>query len=252
MKTIAVVEDNPDNRLLVRAILEPEYRVVEYESGKAALDGLSGNKPDLVLLDVSLPEMDGAEVLRRLRADATLKDLPVIALTAHAMAGDRERFVAAGFDDYVSKPILDEQLLIKAIGRNLPGKPLEDTPAPKASATVPSSAIDRLCELGGNAFARDMIDLFLTYGAQKLAEARQARQTGKMPDLADAVHAIKSSAGNVGATVIQDLCAQIEQAVKLSQTELAATRLAELEAAFGALMPELEREKVRLTQPPPA
>ena len=115
MKRIAVVEDNPDNRLLVQVILEPHYEVVEYETGFAALEGLPQVRPDLVLLDVSLPEMDGTEVLRRIRQDPALRDLPVIALTAHAMAGDREKYLAAGFDDYVSKPIVDEQVLLAAI-----------------------------------------------------------------------------------------------------------------------------------------
>jgi CheY-like chemotaxis protein len=121
MKKIAVVEDNPDNRLLVQVMLESEYQVVEYETGIAALEGLPRDKPDLVLLDVSLPEMDGTEVLRRLRVDPALSRLPVIALTAHAMAGDREKYLAAGFDDYVSKPIVDEQVLLEAIRRHLPG-----------------------------------------------------------------------------------------------------------------------------------
>jgi CheY-like chemotaxis protein len=120
MKTIAVVEDNPDNRLLVRVMLEPQYEVVEYETGGEALAGLRSRQPDLVLLDISLPEMDGAEVLRRLRADETLRALPVIALTANAMAGDREKYIAGGFDDYVAKPIVDEAVLLEAIRRHLP------------------------------------------------------------------------------------------------------------------------------------
>ena len=120
MKKIAVVEDNPDNRLLVQVILEPLYEVTEYEDGYAALEGLPKARPDLVLLDVSLPGMDGPEVLHRLRADAGLRGLPVIALTAHAMAGDREKYLAAGFDDYVTKPILDETLLLDAIKKLLP------------------------------------------------------------------------------------------------------------------------------------
>ena len=115
VKKIAVVEDNPDNRLLVRVILDSFYEVAEYETGSSALEGLQRDMPDLVLLDVSLPELDGTEVLRRIRADARLRDLPVIALTAHAMTADREKFLAAGFDDYVSKPIVDENLLLDAI-----------------------------------------------------------------------------------------------------------------------------------------
>ncbi len=115
MKTIAVVEDNADNRLLLCAILGDRYRVVEYADGAEALAGLRRERPDLVLLDISLPGMDGTEVLRRLRADAALKGLPVVALTAHAMAGDRERYLAQGFDHYVAKPIVDENDLLGAV-----------------------------------------------------------------------------------------------------------------------------------------
>ena len=120
MKKIAVVEDNPDNRLLVRVILESLYAVVEYDTGFAALEGLPQEKPDVILLDISLPEMDGTEVLRRIRLDAGLRALPVIALTAHAMSGDREKYLAAGFNDYVTKPIVDENVLLEAIQKLLP------------------------------------------------------------------------------------------------------------------------------------
>ncbi|MGH7655712.1 MAG: response regulator [Gemmatimonadaceae bacterium] len=121
LKTISVVEDNADNRLLVHALLDEQYMIVEYADGPSALDGLQVVRPDLILLDISLPEMDGLEVLRRIRADEALRDLPVIALTAHAMAGDRARLLAAGFDDYVTKPIADETLLLGAIDRCLAG-----------------------------------------------------------------------------------------------------------------------------------
>ena len=116
---IAVVEDNPDNRMLVQALLEDRYEISEYETGVEAVEGLGGDIPDLVLLDISLPEMDGTEVLAWIRGQDALKDIPVIALTAHAMAGDRDKYLAAGFNDYVTKPIVDEDVLIEAIERCL-------------------------------------------------------------------------------------------------------------------------------------
>jgi len=116
---VAVVEDNSDNRMLVQALLEDLYDLSEYETGVAAVEGLPNNIPDVILLDISLPGMDGTEVLEWLRGHDALKDLPVIALTAHAMAGDREKYLAIGFNDYVTKPILDEDLLIDAIERCL-------------------------------------------------------------------------------------------------------------------------------------
>lgn len=119
---LAVVEDNPDNRLLLQALLADKYLVDEYEDGPTALAGWAARPPRVILLDISLPGMDGGEVLRRLRTDEALRSTPVIALTAHAMSGDRERFLAMGFDGYVAKPIIDETLLFDAVARLLAGR----------------------------------------------------------------------------------------------------------------------------------
>lgn len=119
MKKIAIVEDNPDNRLLMEAILDGLFEITQYEEGTSALQGIKDSRPDLVLMDISLPGMNGEEVLGRLREDPALRNLPVIALTAHAMQGDRERFINAGFDDYLTKPIVDETVLLESIERGL-------------------------------------------------------------------------------------------------------------------------------------
>jgi len=119
MDRIAVVEDNADNRLLIEALLEGRYELIEFESGVDALAAFERDVPDLVLLDISLPRMDGTEVLARMKREPRLAAVPVIALTAHAMAGDRERLLAQGFDEYIAKPIVDETVLLEAIERLL-------------------------------------------------------------------------------------------------------------------------------------
>ena len=121
MKVVAVVEDNADNRLLIRALLGDLYELREYATGHHALAAFERSCPDLVLLDISLVGMDGVEVLQRMRADSRTSHLPVIALTAHAMSGDREKYLALGFDEYVAKPIYDEELLLGAVARLLKG-----------------------------------------------------------------------------------------------------------------------------------
>jgi CheY-like chemotaxis protein len=117
MKSIVVIEDNKDNRLLVSSLLSERYTITEYETGFAAFRGLEHQVPDLILLDISLPGMDGVDVLARLRSDERLKSIPVIALTAHAVSGDREQYLAAGFDDYFAKPIVDEDAFVQTIER---------------------------------------------------------------------------------------------------------------------------------------
>lgn len=114
-KKIAVVEDSPSNRALFLAMLEPPHLVTLYGAGGEALEAFARERPDIILLDIGLPYMDGMEVLRRIRADPSLRSLPVVAVSAHAMAGDRERFLSAGFDAYLPKPIAERSVLLEAI-----------------------------------------------------------------------------------------------------------------------------------------
>lgn len=103
---ILVVEDNEKNMKLFHEILAAKgYRILQASTGEAAVALAAEHSPDLVLMDIQLPDIDGLEALSRLRADTRTASLPVIALTAQAMQGDRERFLAVGFDGYVSKPV---------------------------------------------------------------------------------------------------------------------------------------------------
>jgi len=104
--TILYIEDNVDNRTLVRRVLQIEgYRVMEADSGFKAFEILRSEIPDLVLMDINLPDMDGYEITTRLKQMPSLARVPVIAMTANVMKGDREKTLAAGCDGYISKPI---------------------------------------------------------------------------------------------------------------------------------------------------
>jgi two-component system cell cycle response regulator DivK len=103
---ILVVEDNQDNREMVVKVLKFNgYEVIEAVDGEEGIEKAKTEAPALILLDIYLPKMDGYEVAKRLKGDTGLRDIPVIALTAHAMKGNREQALAAGCDGYISKPI---------------------------------------------------------------------------------------------------------------------------------------------------
>ncbi len=114
MSRILVVEDNRDNMTLIVDVLSSlDYEVIQATDGQEGLDLAQSEKPDLILMDLSLPRVDGWAATRQLKADPVLKSIPVIALTAHAMIGDRERAIEAGCDDYITKPINLSDLMTK-------------------------------------------------------------------------------------------------------------------------------------------
>jgi len=103
---ILVVEDNPDNRILIADVLTSlDYEVIVAVDGEEGVAKANAEKPDLILMDLSLPQMDGWTATRYIKAKPELQHIKIIALTAHAMVGDREKALEAGCDDYVSKPI---------------------------------------------------------------------------------------------------------------------------------------------------
>lgn len=111
MSTILVIEDNQDNFDLIADALGDEHDLVHALTGPDGLRQAGRIKPGLIFLDIGLPDMDGLKVVRHLKADASLAHIPVAALTAHAMSGDREKCLDAGCDDYMSKPINVRELL---------------------------------------------------------------------------------------------------------------------------------------------
>ncbi len=114
MAKILIVEDNELNLdMLVRRLVRKGYEVVSAVDGEQGLSMTTTEQPDLVLMDMSLPGMDGWEATRRIKADPAIQSIPVIALTAHAMVGDREKALRAGCDDYDTKPVEFQRLLEK-------------------------------------------------------------------------------------------------------------------------------------------
>ena len=116
MKTILIVEDVEFNLDLLVQLLEDDYTILTASDGAASIALAERTRPDLILMDLSLPVIDGWEATRRIKANAALCSIPIIALTAHAMSGDEERARAAGCDDFLTKPI-DEDLLFVTLNR---------------------------------------------------------------------------------------------------------------------------------------
>ena len=117
--TILYIEDNLDNRILIRRVLTAEgYTVVEAENAQQALEYLEKETPDLILMDINIPEVDGYTLTKQLKARPELHDVPIIAMTANVMKGDMEKALQAGCDGYIPKPV-DIDLLPEQIARYL-------------------------------------------------------------------------------------------------------------------------------------
>jgi two-component system cell cycle response regulator DivK len=113
-KRILVVEDQEDNRQIIRDLLSAtDYEITEAESGEQALEAVAKQRPDLILMDIQLPGMDGYEATRRIKADPTLRSITIFAVTSYALSGEEQKARAAGCDEYVAKPYSPRQLLAK-------------------------------------------------------------------------------------------------------------------------------------------
>lgn len=118
--TVLYIEDNEQNLYLITFLLESHgFRVSAARDGREGIDSAAGLRPDMILLDIQLPLMDGYEVARRLRANSDLADIPIVAVTSYAMAGDREKALASGCTGYIEKPI-NPETFVRDVQRFLP------------------------------------------------------------------------------------------------------------------------------------
>ena len=113
-KRILVVEDQPDNRKIIRDVFaRTGYEIIETENGEEALAAIAKARPDLILMDIQLPIMDGYTATRRIKADPALRSIPIIAVTSYALSGEEKKAREAGCDDYIPKPYSPRELLAK-------------------------------------------------------------------------------------------------------------------------------------------
>jgi signal transduction histidine kinase/CheY-like chemotaxis protein/HPt (histidine-containing phosphotransfer) domain-containing protein len=203
---VLVAEDNPVNqRVAVRQLERFGVAADAVANGIEAVEAVSRADYALVLMDVQMPEMDGVTAARELRRRGAR--VPIIALTANAMTGDRERCLEAGMDDYLSKPIVEEELA-RVLNQFLPAGGGEAIPPVLDEATL-----DRLREISPD-FLREIAEIYLDDAPSRLAAIRDAVEQNDPHALALAAHAFKSGSGNLGATAVHDLCAELESTGK--------------------------------------
>ncbi|MBN2358552.1 MAG: PAS domain S-box protein [Deltaproteobacteria bacterium] len=220
---ILVAEDNPVNvKVVVRLLERVGLSALAAENGVQALQTLQREQIDLVLMDVQMPELDGVEATRRIRSaeQGSGRHLPIIALTAHSMRGDRERFLAAGMDDYLAKPINAAdfyKMLIKHAPRTKaapPAQPAADAAAPAAAAPAAPfiDARDLSDRLGGDdELMRELLGMFIAECEAALQRVVHAVQGGDAATVRAAAHYYKGMAGNVSASALRAHCYEMEQ-----------------------------------------
>jgi PAS domain S-box-containing protein len=238
---ILVAEDNITNQKVVQTVLEKRgYRVDTVSNGREALHALSMVPYDVVLMDVQMPEMDGLEATARLREKETSRGghVPVVAMTAHAMRGDRERCMSAGMDDYVTKPVRPKDLL--QVLAKLLGDPLAPTPDLPNSLMGSTGSVLALPELmerldSDLTLMERLLSLFLQEVPKRAEVLRKALEELDVDAAAQAAHYIKGAAGNLSAQKVMAAAIAVEAAVKDEDFSLAAKHLEEMLAALKAV-----------------
>jgi PAS domain S-box-containing protein len=229
---ILLAEDNPVNQQVAVAMLVKRgHQVDVVETGRAAVDAVAARAYDVVLMDIQMPELDGLAATQRIRALPHGRVLPVIALTAHALSGERERCLAAGMDGYLAKPFKAHELFAAvedAAGR-VPAGPPVDVAGFRAA----------MREAGAEAAADEVLATFVATLPARLA-ALSAAAAGDDPEpVRRAAHALKSAAATVGAARLAALLQDIEAAAGEGDVPAARGRLAALEGEARAVLEQL-------------
>jgi CheY-like chemotaxis protein/HPt (histidine-containing phosphotransfer) domain-containing protein len=229
--SLLLAEDHPVNRqVMVGLLAHLGYEADLASNGREVLEALERQSYDVVLMDVQMPEMDGLEVTRRIRRLAGRGQPRIIALTAHAMSGDRERCLAAGMDGYLSKPvqIAELQAALAAASPEVAPEPLDRT------------SLDLLLSLrDGQGLVGTLIQTFLVTAATDLAVVRRGVEEGRWPEVERTAHRLQGSSAILGIIQVAAVCRSIEERVR-------AARTGELGPLVTRLGQELERARAAL------
>ena len=219
---VLLAEDNPVNQQVAVAMLVKRGHAVHVSSnGREALEAVQERDYDVVLMDIQMPEMDGFEATHAIRALPKGKDLPIIALTAHALSGERERCLSHGMTDYLAKPFKAHELFAL----------VEGTAEPKAAAAPPPEPLvppvdlegfrTTLREAGAEQALYSIVDTYVRQAPDRLAALAAAAATGAGPDMAKAAHVFRGSSATIGARGLAELLERVETSARAGDIQAA-------------------------------
>jgi signal transduction histidine kinase/CheY-like chemotaxis protein/HPt (histidine-containing phosphotransfer) domain-containing protein len=233
---ILLVDDNATNRKVAgQILLKAGCEVIMASSGQEAISVLQNDiRFDLVLMDIQMPEMDGMETTRRLKVLNLVGMPPIVAMTAYAMKEDRERFLAAGMDDYLAKPIRAQQLIQTvsrwvAEGHGSVGENLAAT-----DFVVDEEVLASLSDaVGGDpSFVKSMLEEFIVEAKEQIAAAISAHVAGSCKGVQSELHTLKGNSGTLGAAQVHSICEKIELKAKVCDFEHFASEIVDLQIAL--------------------
>ncbi len=261
---VLLAEDNVVNQQVAVFMLQARgYQVDVVGNGSEALDGLARAAYDLILMDCQMPEMDGFEATAQIRQrEGSARHTPIIALTAHALRGERERCIAAGMDDYIAKPIVPD-VLYATLRRWLPratapasAETLSPATEPPPAAPPPPTSEEeaildprvldtfrKLQEPGEPDIIAQLIDLYLNELPDRLTAVRQAVENRDAARLAKAAHTLKGSSANMGARRAARVCLELERCGKADDLTRATDLVAQLEKEITSARDALIKER---------
>ncbi len=248
---ILLAEDNPVNQKVESAILEKlGCTVVVANNGLEALELWQQGDIDLILMDCMMPDMDGYESTKRIREEEIKlgrKHIPIIALTANAVEGDKERCLATGMDDYLSKPfrIVMLQDMIKRLGASTVTHKTKDLPLellPLDDRRVNHEPLAMLRKMGGATLVQKVLEIFFENTPLQLENIKIGMLAGDMEAVRHATHSLKSAAANVGAIQLSELARTMEQAAREGLPGIDAVAVSVLEQAYQESVKILQQE----------
>jgi two-component system sensor histidine kinase/response regulator len=238
---ILLAEDNIVNQKVGQAMIEKlghECQVVN--DGLEIMDSLKTSEYNIIFMDIQMPKMDGMEATAVIRANPKWEKIPIIALTAHAMQGDKERCIEAGMDDYLAKPINPTELT-RVINRwrhgrkTSPVKPAKPIPEERSGESFDLSKI--LERLGGDEdLLREVLQLFLETAEENMVSLKDGINSGDTGQIQTAAHAIKGAAANIIANGVKEAADEIEHLVKENKLDRAGVQAESLEAELARLV----------------
>jgi two-component system sensor histidine kinase/response regulator len=209
---ILLAEDNPVNQQVAVAMLVKRGHEVHVAgNGREAVQSAADREYDVILMDVQMPEMDGFEATQAIRATAKGKDLPIIALTAHALSGERDRCLAKGMTDYLAKPFKAHELFAMVEREGEPSAaPTETGRAAEKPPVDLEGFRNMLREAGAEAALYSILDTFLRQAPDRLATLAAASASGNDAEITSAAHVFRGAAATIGAAELAGLLAHVE------------------------------------------